>query len=446
MSLTRRTFLRSIAMGSSLAVLDPLTRRIAHAARKGDPDHRFIFCYFSGGWDTLLLSDPRDPNKKYDKIDVGYDRLDGSRYPKTITQPSGSKIQFGPGFAPFARHYDVTCAVNGVQMETVSHAAGRLYFITGKKARGLSANGSSVPSLLVAQQGPKGVIPNLTSRVATFSVNLPAFATGLAVTSATDLRNTLRDGPQAPDKVLRPLIEAYRADARQVCDPVVAALDRDGLAALARSSQQRARLMVKQDLGRYFDFMNTRDPEMAALKARYRITSTTSPGAHAAMAWQAIRYGISQVVSIQPASGLDTHANWAGLHPGRLQSAWTALATLVDDLKKTPHPKGGRWIDKTTIVCFSEFGRTPRINTRQGRDHAPHNSAILIGAKVPHNKVVGATSDVGLVPMPVDAQTGAPVKSGGVIIKPTQLWASVLKATGFDYDVFRVDGLPCLMG
>jgi len=118
---------------------------------------------------------------------------------------------------------------------------------------------------------------------------------------------------------------------------------------------------------------------------------------------------------------------------------FNALAALIDDLEEA------NLMEKTTIVVFSEFGRTALLNTRDGRDHSLSSSALLIGAGVPANTVVGATTDMGMNPMPINAETGEAIPTGGTTITPTKLLASVMEANGYDPYELREFGLPCLM-
>jgi uncharacterized protein (DUF1501 family) len=49
-------------------------------------------------------------------------------------------------------------------------------------------------------------------------------------------------------------------------------------------------------------------------------------------------------------------------------------------------------LDSTLVIVLGEFGRTPKINDRGGRDHWPHAMSVLLaGAGVPRGQVVGAT-------------------------------------------------------
>jgi uncharacterized protein (DUF1501 family) len=53
-------------------------------------------------------------------------------------------------------------------------------------------------------------------------------------------------------------------------------------------------------------------------------------------------------------------------------------------------------LDSTLIMVMGEFGRTPKINTDEGRDHHPSAwSAVLAGGGVRGGVVWGATSDTG---------------------------------------------------
>jgi hypothetical protein len=87
------------------------------------------------------------------------------------------------------------------------------------------------------------------------------------------------------------------------------------------------------------------------------------------------------------ALGWDTHVqnfqNVARLC-GTLDPAW---GTLMEDLRA----RG--LLDSTLIVWMGEFGRTPRINPQQGRDHYPNAwSAVLAGGGLRGGQVWGRTS------------------------------------------------------
>lgn len=66
------------------------------------------------------------------------------------------------------------------------------------------------------------------------------------------------------------------------------------------------------------------------------------------------------------------------------------LSALLDDLKS----RG--LLSKTLVVLCSEFGRTPKINSRSGRDHYPKAfSTVLAGAGVKGGTIYGSTDKTG---------------------------------------------------
>lgn len=85
--------------------------------------------------------------------------------------------------------------------------------------------------------------------------------------------------------------------------------------------------------------------------------------------------------------GWDTHEDCfqrCGELVGRVDPA---MASLIEDLKER-----GR-LDRTLVVWMGEFGRTPKVNARAGRDHFPHVfSVAMAGGGVKGGQVIGASN------------------------------------------------------
>jgi uncharacterized protein (DUF1501 family) len=95
-----------------------------------------------------------------------------------------------------------------------------------------------------------------------------------------------------------------------------------------------------------------------------------------------------------------------------------AYSTLLDDLRM----RG--MLDNTLVVAMGEFGRTPQLNPRGGRDHWPGCWSVLFaGANVQSGRVVGASDRTGAEPM------DRPVT-------PAEVAATVYKAMGIDPSAF----------
>jgi uncharacterized protein (DUF1501 family) len=80
--------------------------------------------------------------------------------------------------------------------------------------------------------------------------------------------------------------------------------------------------------------------------------------------------------------------------PQRLLPFDLALAALVNDLDQ----RG--LLETTLVIALGEFGRTPKINDRGGRDHWSNAmSVVFAGCGTPGGQVVGATDPRGYTAM-----------------------------------------------
>jgi len=85
----------------------------------------------------------------------------------------------------------------------------------------------------------------------------------------------------------------------------------------------------------------------------------------------------------------DTHGNNFGHCRAHLPTLDTGLSALIRDL----HDRG---LDRdVTVVVWGEFGRTPKINDKAGRDHwAPVQSVLFSGGGMPMGQVIGSTDRI----------------------------------------------------
>jgi hypothetical protein len=92
------------------------------------------------------------------------------------------------------------------------------------------------------------------------------------------------------------------------------------------------------------------------------------------------------------------------------------VAALVQDL----HERG---LEKdVTVLVWGEFGRTPKINERAGRDHWPRvHAALMAGGGMPNGQVIGATNR--LAEEPVDRP-----------VHMQEVFATVYRNLGIDVD------------
>ncbi|MCB9732864.1 MAG: DUF1501 domain-containing protein [Deltaproteobacteria bacterium] len=422
-TLSRRGFLKggcALGLGAAafggVRALETLARAASTGgAAAGVPDRHYIFCYFSGGWDLLLSLDPRDPqvftngNLATTRIQPAYEELatpPASPYRDVLRDGS---MYLGPYVGELAGQASRLCVVRGMSMDTLTHEVGRRRFLTGRPPSGLQARGSSTDTWLAARLGADEPIPNLSIRVESFNVgDQPNYASALQTNGLDDLLRVLQpSGPLLGSTQDRELDELLAAAA--ACPEAEGSSFWQG----AELSRQKATQMVSGGLFAPFDFRSNA-ADVVALRDHYGFTSSSaglqSPGAMAAMAATAIMKGVSRAVSVRINSvSLDTHFdNWSTDQGPAQEAGFTAIARMMQHLQSVPYPdgSGASWLDRTVIVGFSEFMRTPMLNTNGGRDHWLANSCFLAGGDIAGGKVIGASSNMGMNPMPVDLATG----------------------------------------
>jgi uncharacterized protein (DUF1501 family) len=156
-----------------------------------------------------------------------------------------------------------------------------------------------------------------------------------------------------------------------------------------QSAYQQAVRMMKGKARKAFDL----DDETAKLRDSY---GRNAFGQGCLLARRLVEQGVPFVevslngVAGNQAFGWDTHQNnFNGVKAlcGVLDPAW---ATLLEDLRV----RG--LLDSTLVVWMGEFGRTPKINGQNGRDHFPNAwSTVMCGGGIKTGQVVGRTSKSG---------------------------------------------------
>jgi hypothetical protein len=187
--------------------------------------------------------------------------------------------------------------------------------------------------------------------------------------------------------------------------------DHPGVAPLShKTAYERAVRMMKTDASKAFDL----EEENESLRDAY---GRNLFGQGCLLARRLVERGVPFVeVTLGGYAGLtwDTH----GQNFPRVQQLSEILdpawATLMQDLKE----RG--LLDSTLIVWMGEFGRTPKINRGQGRDHYPAAwTTVLAGGGIKGGQAVGKTS-----------KDGSTVEERPVSV--SDLLATVCQATGID--------------
>jgi hypothetical protein len=194
------------------------------------------------------------------------------------------------------------------------------------------------------------------------------------------------------------------------------------------ASYERAfRLLTSSEAKKAFAI----DQEPDKLRDRY---GRNTFGQSCLMARRLIESGVRYVTvnhfdTVFGLSCWDMHADGGGLNNTYLdyerhlcpQFDW-AFTALIEDLQT----RG--LLEETVVAVLSEFGRTPQVNGRGGRDHYPAAwTNFLCGANIRGGQVVGATDKIGS--RPVDSP-----------VEPPQVIASIYKGMGIDLDGTMMPG------
>lgn len=187
-----------------------------------------------------------------------------------------------------------------------------------------------------------------------------------------DLEPARAIGPRR-DAARRRFLEAQEADfAERTGDPQVSA---------RRAIYDRARAMMSSKDLRAFDL----DDEPAADLAAY---GDHDFGRGCLVARRLVEVGVPFVEIML--DGWDTHQNNFERVAGRLSILDPAMSALISDLDA----RG--LLDSTLVVWMGEFGRSPRINGDEGRDHHPGASnVVMAGAGIRGGVVHGETDGDG---------------------------------------------------
>ncbi|MDP7019962.1 MAG: DUF1501 domain-containing protein [Pirellulaceae bacterium] len=99
-----------------------------------------------------------------------------------------------------------------------------------------------------------------------------------------------------------------------------------------------------------------------------------------------------------------------------------AFTALIEDLEQ----RG--MLDDTVVAVLSEFGRTPKLNSRGGRDHYPPAwTNFLCGGNIRGGQVIGSTDKIGAAPHDRP-------------ILPQNVVASIYTAMGIDLETTMIPG------
>ncbi|MCH9688619.1 MAG: DUF1501 domain-containing protein [Deltaproteobacteria bacterium] len=310
----------------------------------------------TGGWDPTLLCDPKPGlNQTYNAPSMAGN---------VAYAPIGTEADLF-----FGDHNDKMTVINGVDVATNNHEAGRRHMASGRLGAGY---------------------PNLAALAAgTLSPQSPmAFLTFGGYDRTQGVVAPVRDGNNArvqemayPDRI-NPgdeLSATYHSEtAKSIID---------------NARQERTQsLLGSQELPRYqqsIDTLLTARAGAGELKLLQDVLPEPDGNGDfrkCQLLMAAYKAGIG-VAANMSMGGFDTHDNHDGNHIPRMNN----LLAVVNFLWAEAARQGVE--EQLVVLVTSDFGRTPNYNGDNGKDHWSVSSMIAMGNGIPGNRVVGRTTD-----------------------------------------------------
>jgi hypothetical protein len=320
-----------------------------------------------------------------------------------------------------ARVLNKMAIIRSVWHKSSGHDGGTTICATGRSAKGHPSMGSvaamfrrtsgfGVPSY-VQMKAPTTANP-------TFLFNFNAHFLGNSFDPFNIGANPVTSSFEVPNLKLQEGLSLARLEERKGLlakfDRLKRAGDEGGAVASMDHFQQAAFEMLTAEGTRQAFDLSREDPK---LRERY---GNHWWGQSALLARRLVEAGVTFVNINTGPDGIfwDIHGGSAGTVKDTMQMGCRDLDAMVSTLVEDIYERG---LDKKVLVLvWGEFGRTPTINERAGRDHWPSvGSLALSGGGLRMGQVIGASDKIG----------GEPVERP---IRPQDVLATVYNHLGID--------------
>lgn len=430
---TRRELLRAGMLSATGISLADLLRLQALSAERRAPAKSTILLWLWGGPSHVDSLDMKP------KAPVEYR---GPYAPIASSVPGLDVCELLPQLARRAQKFSVIRSLRGTSND---HGIAGTIGLTGSDTGAASLSGQVLPGAVKPTHG------SVVSKVLGISPGMPRFITvgghlhqgrraitgegGAALGPMHDpfrLDYHPEHGIQIPDLQLMDGLSSSGIDGREKLlaefDQLSRRVDRsDSIHRLDSFYQQAFALLTKSSSREVFEL--NREPE--AVRQKF---GTFRFGQCCLLARRLVEAGVrfvqvnwsSHVEPVEDTGdgGWDMHDRYFQQFQDR--HAWMldqALSALLDDLDE----RG--LLEETAVVAVGEFGRTPKINNKSGRDHWEQcYSGLVAGGGLRSGQVIGASDRLGEYPV------ARPVSSA-------DLFATVLNQMGIDTTALTTNDL-----
>ncbi len=302
-------------------------------------------------------------------------------------------VRFSQPMKRLAAISDSLAIVRSIRHNQGNHGAGNHYMMTGAPPRipvGCGAFVSFHPSLgsVVAKEigAPFGIppyfsIPSMSrsggpnflgSRYAPFVVPDDPNSSSFRVRDVTIPSGLAEGRYEDRMEIRRNVDKLLRIEDAAAGDPTIAADE---------FYEQGMQLVTSQQAQEAFDIHRESGPVRTAY-GRHPF------GQRALLARRLVEAGVPFVTLYH--GGWDHHTDIFKSFESKMPPFEATIAALIEDLQQR-----GR-LDRTLVIALGEFGRTPKVNDRGGRDHWSNAMSVMFaGGGTPGGLVVGATDRQG---------------------------------------------------
>ena len=356
--IARRDFLGTMAGGFVVGGLGALTNSAAAAQLKKN-QMRVLVVYMAGGLSQLESWDPKP------KTDTGG--------PFRAIPTSVPGIHISELLPKTAVHMDKLALVRSINTKNGDHAKGTFQMLRGRN----QTPGAQLPNLgavcAKALEQADNPMPGY--------ITIPGGGRGNDAAYLGPKYNSIGLDGKPPANSLRPDAISAQAD-----------LQRNAFRRKVNNNFSKKRMTAETDVytqsyEQALQLMERRDvfdvtKESAAEHDKY---GKFDFGKHCLLARRLLEHDVPFVQVSH--SNYDTHNENFAFHVEQLGEFDHSFSTLIGDL----HQRG--MLETTLVVVMSEFGRTPKINARYGRDHWGSAWSICLGgAKIQPGAVIGKTN------------------------------------------------------
>ncbi len=399
----RRAFLRSslgALVGGAL---------LARPARAADAAQRkFIFVGAQGGWDATRVFQP--------VFDIPGAHVEPGIQPRFVGDLGYIAHPGRPSVDSFFEAWaSQSVILNGVLVPSIAHDICRMLVLTGSVS-GVSADWPA----LIASEGAPRVLPHVV-------IGGPSFpgdrGTAVARTGGFGQLESLLSGSA---------LDASDVPVRAPLAPEESLLDRwvsRRTAAWASAQRAPSAAALATSLTSSID----RATALKELRWIVDFSGGSDFVSQAAVAVDVLTRGVSRCVSLESGGSSlvwDTHASNDQIQSYLFEDLFYGLKQLAQMLALTPGEVAPTLLEETTVVVFSEMGRTPQLNDADGKDHWPYTSVLLFGAGLAGGRVIGGL-DQSYYGVPVDPVSGD-IAGEGVAPDTSALGATLLTLADVD--------------